>query len=128
MGSLMPALAPDLITQHLRETNSRLGFWLDTVIPEHAQGAAQLRAASPQQMAGLLSELMRAGEWLRALPAEKDAELAAELAAYRRNVERVHALLPSIHAALLQERARLEQERARIEAVAEWTRRSRQTL
>jgi len=79
-------------------------------------------------MAGLLSELMRAGEWLRALPAERDAELAEELTAYRSNVERVRELLPSIHSTLLQARARLEQERTRVEAAAEWTRRSLQTL
>lgn len=124
----MSLLVPDLIAQNLRDSNSRLTYWLDSLIPDHGQAPAEPRAASPQQMAGLLSELMRAGEWLRAMPAEKDPALEQELSEYRKNVLRLRALLPSIHGALLRERARLEQERARVGAAAEWSRRSRQTL
>jgi len=50
------------------------------------------------------------------------------LSAYRKQVERLRVLLPSIHQTLLGERARLEQERARVTSTAEWARRSRQTL
>jgi len=119
---------PALLAQNLRETNSRLCCWLESLAPGPEQPAAQARAATPQQIAGLLAELMRAGEWLRSLPRDKDPALERELSDYRRNVERVRGLLPLIHRALLRERARLEQERARVASAAEWARRSRQTL
>ena len=81
-----------------------------------------------EQMAGLLSELMRAGAGLRSLPREQSPELEQELSVYRKNVDRLRELMPSIHATLLQERARLENERGRLESAAEWARSSRQTL
>ncbi len=120
----MSLLAPDPLTEDLHATNSRLSFWLDSLIGPHRQ----MRPATPQQMAGLLSELMRAGQWLRALPCDRDSELEEELSQYRKNVERLRELLPTIHGTLLRERARLEQERARVESAAEWACRSRQTL
>ena len=122
----MPA-TPELV-RTIRDTNARLRFWLDSLAPDPAQpGPPPQSAASPQQMAGLLSELMSTGQWLRALP-EKDALLVKELSEYRKNVERLRAVLPSIHVALLRERARLEQERARVESAAAWASGSRQTL
>ncbi len=71
---------------------------------------------------------MKAGQWLRTLPAEKPPALEAELCAYRKNVEQLRDLLPSIQGALLRERARLEHERARVRSAREWVDRSRQTL
>jgi hypothetical protein len=125
MERLMPAPIPNHPAQILRETNQRLSLWLDSLVLDHRDPAV----ATPQQMMGLLSELLRAGEWLRTgLPAERDAELAAELDAYHKNVERLHKLLPSIQRRLLEERARLEAERTQLEASAEWARASRQTL
>jgi hypothetical protein len=124
MERLMPGLATAELSQPLRETNARLRFWLDSLISE----ATPPRAATPQQMAGLLSELMCAGQYLRSLPSETDAALDHELSEYRANVERLRALLPSIHSTLLEERARLERERARVQSTAEWASRSRQTL
>ena len=124
----MPVTAPDTFAQNLRETNARLGLWLDSLVADSALSSPQVRAASPQQMAGLLSELMRAGEWLRSLPAAKDQAVELELSEYRKNVERLRNLLPSIHGALLRERVRVEQERARVESAAQWARSSRQTL
>ena len=121
----MPVLLPD-VAQDLRETNSRLRFWLDSLTAK--QIAIKPSPATPQQMEGLLAELMRAGRQLRVLPAARDPELESELSSYRNNVERLRALLPTVHANLLQERALLEKERARVEAAAEWARRSRQTL
>jgi chromosome segregation ATPase len=126
MESLMPAsdLPVHSIASHLRETNARLTQLLDSLsaIPN------QSRTITPQQMTGLLSELMRAGEWLRRLPEDRDPELQQEVGHYRRTVERLRDLLPSIHAALLRDRARLEQERARVQSAAAWARSSRQTL
>ncbi len=111
----------------LRETNHRLGSWLDRMIAEYGQR----RVATPEEISSLLSELLRAGTELRAEPALAkgiDLELDRELGHYRRNVERLRDLLPSIHGQLLAERARLEAQRARVQSAAEWARASRQTL
>jgi hypothetical protein len=129
---MMFPLAPNLLAIKLRETNSRLGSCLNNMMLQQAQterhSAPQTRTLIPQQMAGLLAELMRAGQWLRQLPRDREPEVEEELNEYRRHVERVRDLLPLMQAALLQERARLEQERARVFSAAEWARRSRQTL
>jgi hypothetical protein len=134
----MPGLAD--LAQNFHGTNARLAGFLDSLLPDRDPSELPLnlpsgkpshlapRAATPQQMAGLLSELMRAGQWLRSLPREKDATLELELSQYRRQVERLRSLLPSIHQTLLRERARLEQERVRVVSAGEWARRSRQTL
>lgn len=130
----MPLSPPHMLAQNLRETNARLALCLDSLImashPGSASNSPQARPATPQQMSALLSELMRAGEWLRALPnsPDRDAAVEHELSEYRKNVERLRDLLPSIHGALLKERSRLEQERARVETAAQWVRGSRQTL
>lgn len=136
-------LAPTEMAQTLHETNARLRFWLDSLIPNRQAGdgetstaesssratsAPELGAATPEQMAGILSELMRAGAALRVLPRDADESLDWELGQYRKNVEQLRTLLPSIHGALLRERARIEQERARVQTAAEWAQRSRQTL
>jgi hypothetical protein len=128
MECLMPSLAPDQLVQNLHDCNCRLGAWLDTLSPSCDPFPVQVCATSPQLMAGLLSELMQAGEWLRALPPEPNPELQQELGDYRKNVERLRDLMPAIQSALLAERARIERERARVEAAAEWSRRTRQTL
>ncbi len=113
------------LEQKLHETNDRLRFWLDSLVLDRAEPAL----TKPEQMSGLLSELLRAGEWLRTgLPQERDAELEAEIGEYRRNVECLREYLPFIHRQLLNERARLEGERAKIQSVTEWARGSRQVL
>src|SRR5258708_37751891 len=97
------------------ETNARWRCRLDGLAPDPARPDPPLQSvASPQQMAGLLSEMMSAGQWLRALP-DKDALLVKEVSEYRKNVERPRAALPSMHGARLREAARLEQERGRVE-------------
>jgi hypothetical protein len=132
MEGVMSRLAPNPLAFSLREANSRLGSWLDSMTLSQPDpdkhGPQEPRNLIPQQMAGLLAELMRAGQWLRELPREREPEIELELNQYRRHVERLRDLLPSMQAALLQERARLEQERARVQSAAEWARRSRQTL
>jgi hypothetical protein len=128
MESMMPSLAPDQLTTNLRETNCRLILLLDSLLPRSAQPGAPALVVTPQQMAGLLSELMRAGQWLRSMPDETSAALEQEVSEYRKQVERLRALLPAIHSTLLRERARLERERERVRSAAEWARLSRQTL
>lgn len=121
----MPSLALSR-SQQLRETNHRMRFWLDSML---AQGPPSL--ATPEHMAALLSELLRAGAGLRAEPLPPkgvDPELDAELDEYRRHVERLRELLPFLHRQLLAERARLEAQRTRVRSAAEWARASRQTL
>jgi len=129
----MSRLAPDPIAENLHQCNARLGLALNGLALSGLDagsipGCQPVRAASPPQMAGLLSELMTAGEWLRSLPREQGPDLQLELSLYRKNVERLRELMPFIHSALLQERAHLEQERGRVEAAGEWARRSRLTL
>ena len=124
----MSLLVPDQLTQNLHETNSRLSASLDRLSPRPDRSETQMHPVTPQQMAGLLSELMRAGQWLRELPVDRDLGLEQELSEYRKNVERLRKLLPSIHGTLLRERARLEQERARVESAAQWAHRSRETF
>jgi hypothetical protein len=119
-------MMPQLL-QNLRGTNRRLGFWLDSMVARHGQPAG----VTPEPMAALLSELLRAGADLRAQPLPvkgDDPELDAEIETYHHNVERLRELLPSIHNQLLLERARLEAQRARVRSAGEWARASRQTL
>ena len=128
--------APAELAESLHQTNARLAFFLDNLLPDgkpaelslNSPSTATEPSATPQQMGALLSELMRAGKWLRSLPSEKNSELEQELSEYRRQVERLRALLPSIQQTLLGERARLERERARVVSASEWAHRSRQTL
>jgi hypothetical protein len=111
----------------MRDTNRRLGYWLDTIAP----GSDPPTLVTPEQMTALLSELLRAGAGLRARPLVSpsvDPELDLELGTYRRLVERLRDLMPSIHSHLQAERARLEVQRSRVQAAAEWARASRQTL
>ena len=117
-------------SKNLRDTNRRLRFWLDQMVPGDGQ-----MVVTPEHMAALLSELLRAGAELRAEPVAdrvadraNDPELDAELATYRGNVERLRELMPLIHGGLLAERARLEAQRERVRSAAEWARASRQTF
>lgn len=120
----MAALANTDIVRSLQETNTRLRGRLDGLM----MAATQSILATPQQISGLLSELMQAGQKLLALPPVKSPELQQELDRYRRNVQQLRDLLPSIQRALLERRAYLEAERARLRSAAEWIRGSRQTL
>jgi len=110
--------------QELHETNERLNAWLSSLSP----AGCPVRPATPEQMNGILTELMRVGQWLRAARHETDDAVQHELGVYRRQVEQLRELLPSIHQALLQERARLEQQRLGLNSASEWVRASRQTL
>ncbi len=115
------------LLENLRDTNERLYVWLESIVPRDAQPAVP----NPEQMAALLSELLRVGVSLRAQPisgSTDDKALDAELERYRGNVERLRDVLPAIHDQLLAERARLEAQRARVQSADAWARASRQTL
>jgi hypothetical protein len=112
--------------ENLRDTNRRLTFWLDSM--GNGRGPS---FPTPEDMAALLSELLRAGAGLRSRPTSShsaDAEFDREISIYRGLVERLRELLPSIHSQLLAERARIEGQRARVQSAAQWVRASRQTL
>lgn len=119
----MHCLGEAQLTENLRQTNTRLRFWLESLDPDPAHPA-------PQLISELLSELLRAGVWLRgaARPEERGVQLQAEMGEYRQNLERLRDRMPAIHRCLLAERARLEAERTRIESAVEWVQGSRQTL
>jgi hypothetical protein len=121
----MPVLTPMLLAQNLHQSSDRLRFWMDSLFPDQGRPVT----ATPEQMAGFLSELLRAGEWLRSgVPQEKNFELQAALDEYRKNVDRLRELLPSIHRQLLSERARLEAARFQVESAVAWARGTHQTL
>jgi hypothetical protein len=124
----MLLLASTEPAETLHEINSRLRVLLNSLAPNPNHSNTPSHAATPQQMAGLLSELMRAGQWLRALPTDHGPAVEQELDEYRKNVEHLRTALPSIHNTLLRERARLEQERACVASAAAWAGTSRQTL
>lgn len=118
----MHSLGEDPLTENLRQTNRRLRFWLESLDSDPAHPA-------PQLISELLSELRRAGVWLRgARPEECGARFQVEMGEYRQNLERLRDRMPAIHRCLLAERARLEAERTRIESAVEWVQGSRQTL
>lgn len=116
-----------LSAESLRDTNGRLVFWLDSLCADPGQPVT----ATPEHMAGLLSELLRVGADLRSEPIFAkgvDLELDAELQKYRQLVERLRDLLPAIHSQLLSEQSRLELQRAGVRSAAQWFRAARQTL
>jgi hypothetical protein len=129
MERLMPgtseSMSEDQLAQNLRQTNTCLRLWLESL--ETAD--AQRTPPNPRIVPELLSELLRAGEWLRdGVPAACGPELEAEVGEYRRNLGRLRSQMPAIHNHLLQERVRLEAERARLESVAAWAAGSHQSL
>lgn len=113
--------------QLFHQTNQRLGNWLDGMLSP----SARLAVVAPEHITMMLSELSRAGAELRAHPlpvSGADPELDQELNQYRRHLELLRELMPSIHNQLLIERARLEAQRAQVQSAAEWAQASRQTL
>lgn len=121
----MPVVS--LQTSDLDKITDRLRHLLDTIAPPSCTPGAQTRTVTPEEMNDLLSWLMEAGQSLRSRSADHSVP-EEQITQYRTEVQRLHALLPSIHSALLAERARLEQERDRVCAAGEWVRRSRETL
>lgn len=121
----MPIVTEVQFVENLRETNRRLRDCLEGLAPDEAHSTA----LTAQLISELLSELLRNGTLLRrGLPEPQDPQLSAELAEYRRNLERLRDRMPAIHSHLLAERARLEAERSRIESAMEWAQGSRETF
>ena len=127
----MPPLGQNQFIFELRESSRRLRRWVELLVSSSESRSELAFSASPvptpDQMSGVLSELLRAGEYLRSRPREGNPELENELADYRHQLVRLRDHLPLIHRSLLNERARLEHERERVQAAAEWARASRVT-
>jgi hypothetical protein len=128
----MPPLGQNQFIFELRESSRRLRRWVELLVSSSESRSELAFSASPvptpDQMSGVLSELLRAGEYLRSRPREGNPELENELADYRHQLVRLRDHLPLIHRSLLNERARLEHKRERVQAAAEWARASRRTL
>lgn len=122
----MTSESQEQIAHHLRESRDRIRSMVSQLLPQTPQEGAKL--ASPQQMSDLLSGLMRAGQWLRVLPADRGHNLEEEICAYRSEVERLRSFLPAIQASLLAERGRLEHERERLNGATAWAQASSQTV
>jgi hypothetical protein len=124
----MAIVSMSRLALELRETNRRLRSCLESAGASSNAAGSKLRVPTAGEISALLSELLRAGEWLRRRPDSTDPALEFELTQYREQVERLRTLLPLMHRSLLDERARLEQEQERLSTAAHWARVSRQTL
>ena len=126
MESVMTFESHDQIARDLHESTNTIRRVLHELLPQASEQVPHV--ATPEQMSALLSELMRAGQRLRVLPAHCDGNLEQEISEYRNEVERLRSLLPAIQTSLLAERARLERERERLRGAAAWAEASLQTL
>ena len=102
----------------LEDTNQRLELFIKILKP-----ARKSFSVTPEHMAALLAELLRAEEWLGAgLAHNAEGRMAHELERYRLHLEQLRRLLPTLHAQLLTERSRLRAEKNHLEATAAWAR------
>ncbi|MGO9125378.1 MAG: hypothetical protein ACLP6G_10880, partial [Terriglobales bacterium] len=78
----------------------------------------------------LRAELLRSADCLRSLPpaTNTNAEVATEISDYRRNMEALGKILPSLQGRLLVEKARLETAREHVAKAAAWAQGSKKTL
>jgi len=106
----------DISVRAIKEVNQKL-----------AQFADALQRTSPsltaEQMAEVLAEVVRIGEWTRAgLTQNTDGRMAEELERYHLLLEQLRQSLPILHARLLTERSRLQAESAHLDASVAWAR------
>lgn len=118
-------MPPDAL-ETLQQVNENLRSALLRLRPERKHCST----IQPQDLSDLLSQLLRAAECLRRLPAhsEATAELEKESLKYRGNLENLQHFLPDLHGRLLAEKARLETARTHVAAAAAWARASKKTL
>jgi hypothetical protein len=102
----------------LRHVNGELRSALLRLRPEQKRCSA----IRPQDLSGILAQLLRAKESLRHSPEDPEASaaLANEARNYRGNLEKLKRFLPDLHLRLLAEKSRIESERARLAAAAAW--------
>ena len=112
------------VLEPLNRANRNLGRLLDLLEAD----PSVRRGIAPDDLAVILTELLRVGEWLHggSIP-KNNPEVARALAQYRASLDRLRSLMPFLHTQLLTERARLETERSHLEAASAWAGTSRQT-
>jgi len=118
-------MTPDAL-ETLRQVNANLRSALIRLRPERKH-CSTIR---PQDFSEILSQLLRAAECLRRLPAHSEAAAALEKESleYRGNLEKLKHFLPGLHVRLLAEKSRLETARTHVAAAAAWVRASKKTL
>ena len=84
----------------------------------------------PQDFSDILSQLLRAAECLRRLPAHSEAAEAFEKESleYRGNLEKLKHFLPDLQVRLLAEKSRLETARSQVANAAAWALANKKTL
>ena len=108
----------EISVQSIQDTNQRLDVLIEILRPKQDSFSV-----TPEHMAALLAEVLRAGEWLRAgLAHNAEGRTADELEGYRLRLEQLRLLLPTLHAQLLTDRSRLRAEKNHLEATAAWAR------
>lgn len=123
MESIMTFESQDQMARNLQECTDRIRRVLAQLHSQSTENATKI--ASPEQMGDLLSELMRAGKYLRILPPVRDPDVEQGVSEYRAEVERLRSLLPALQASLLSERGRLERERERLNGASGWAQATR---
>ena len=110
----------------LRQVNDNLRSALIRLHPEQKHCST----VRPQDFSDILSQLLRAAECLRRLPAQPEAAVALEKESlkYRNNLEKLQHFLPDLHNRLLAEKSRIETARTHVAAAAAWARASKKTL
>jgi hypothetical protein len=118
-------MPPDAL-ETLRQVNDNLRSALIRLRPERKH-CSTIR---PQDFSDLLSQLLRAAECLRRLPAHSEAAVALEKESleYRSNLEKLKHFLPDVHGRLLAEKSRLETAKNHVAAATAWARASKKTL
>jgi hypothetical protein len=112
-----------VIIDRLRIANGNLRVRLARLLPESA-------TLEPQDLSGLLTDLLGAADCLRSVPRESvpHAELEKARCEYRSIVEQLGQTLPQVQGRLLTEKARLEIARAHVAATAAWAQASQKSL
>ena len=110
----------------LRQVNDNLHSALIRLHPEQKHCST----ITPQDFSDILSQLLRAAECLRYLPAQPEAAVALEKESlkYRSNLEKLKDFLPDLRGRLLAEKSRLESAQTHVAAAAAWARASKKTL
>jgi len=110
----------------LRQVNDNLHSAVIRLHPEQKHCST----ITPQDFSDILSQLLRAAECLRRVPAQPEAAVALEEESlkYRSNLEKLRDFLPDLRGRLLAEKSRLESAQTHVAAAAAWARASKKTL
>ena len=118
-------MPPDAL-ETLRQVNENLRSAMIRLRPERRH-CSSIR---PEDFSDLLSQLLRAAECLRRVPAHSETIMALkeESLEYRGNLEKLKLFLPDLHGRLLAEKARLQNAQTHLLAASAWAGTSKKTL